>query len=70
MTAINFFFISAGLAICIFLVTWIFIFYKIIRLINLAELEIKSVKNTLKISGLTLISKILNLTKGGDSNGK
>lgn len=65
MTAVDFFFISAGLAICISVATWIFIFYKIVHLISTAELEIKSVKDSLKLSGLTLISKILNLKGGG-----
>ena len=68
MTASDFFFVSAGLSIWIVLGTWVFIFYKIIHIINETELKIKSVKNTLKLSGLTLLSKILGLTKGGEHN--
>jgi hypothetical protein len=68
MTASDFFFVSAGLSIWIVLSTWVFIFYKIIHIITETELKIKSVKNTLKLSGLTLLSKILGLTKGGENN--
>lgn len=68
VTAVDFFFISAGLTIWIFLLGWVFVFFKISRLIREAELEIKSVKNTLKLTGLNLISKIIR--KGGENSGK
>ncbi len=66
MTAADFFFVTAGLSIWIVVATWVFIVYKILRLITIAEVEVKSVKNSLKLSGLTLLSKILGLTKGGE----
>ena len=66
MTAADFFYLSAGAAIWISLITWIFVFYKIIHIATKAELEIQSVKNTLKLTGLNLISKILDMSKGGE----
>lgn len=46
----------------------IFLFYKIIKLISTAELEVKSIKDSLKLTGLNLISKILGLGRGGEDN--
>ncbi len=70
MTSQDFFFIAAGISVLIVLATWLFIAYKIINLISKAEIEIKSLKGNLKLGGLNLISKILNLKKVVINNGK
>lgn len=66
MTIADFFYITASLAIWLTIILWIIIFYKVNRMIALAELKAKSVKETLKLSGLTLLSKILDSTKRGE----
>lgn len=48
----------------------VLIVYKIVKLINTTEIEIKSIKNSLKLTGLNLISKILGPANGGDNSGK
>lgn len=68
VTAIDFFFISAGITIWIVLLSWLFIFFKIARIMKQAEIEVKSMKDNLKLTGLNLIGKVLG--KGGDINGK
>ena len=66
MTAQDFFFIAAGISVLLVLATWLFIAYKLIRLISKAEMEITTLKGNLKMGGLNLMSKILNFKKGGD----
>lgn len=66
MTIADFFYITASLAIWITIISGVIIFYKVNRVIALAELKAKSLKDTLKLSGLTLLSKILESTKRGD----
>lgn len=70
MTIADFFYITASIAIWVTIITGIVIFYKINRIIAIAELKAKSVKDMLKLSGLTLLSKILESTKGGEANDK
>jgi hypothetical protein len=69
MTAADFFFITAGLSMWIIILTWLFIFFRIIRIIAKAESDVASLKNTLKLNGLKLLSKVLGSSKGGESNG-
>ena len=66
MTISDFFFVSAGMAIWIMLITWLFIFYKILILIAKIQLEVSSVKNIFKFTGMKLLSKLLGLI--GKSN--
>lgn len=68
MTSADFFFISAGVGIWVAIITTTFLVYKIIKLVTETELEVKSIKNNLKLSGLTLISKLLGTSKGGENN--
>lgn len=70
MVATNFFFISAGIGIWFIMIVSVLIVYKIVKLINTTEIEIKSIKNSLKLTGLNLISKILGPANGGDNSGK
>lgn len=66
MTATSFFLISAGLGIWFAMIASVYIVYKILKLINTAEIEVKSIKSSLKLTGLNLISKILGSPKGGE----
>lgn len=60
--------ISAGLGIWFAMIASVYIVYKILKLINTAEIEVKSIKSSLKLTGLNLISKILGSPKGGENN--
>jgi len=70
MTMADFFYITASFAIWVTIISGVIIVYKLNRLFTLAELKAKSIKDMLKLSGLTLLSKILESTKGGESNVK
>jgi len=65
----SFFFISAGIGIWFVMIASVLLVYKVYKLISTAELEVKSIKDSLKLTGLNLISKILGIGKGGEDNG-
>ena len=69
MTAMSFFFISAGVGIWFVKIASVLIVYRVLKVISTAELEVKSIKDNLKLTGLNLISKILGIAKGGEDNG-
>ena len=70
MTAMSFFFVSAGLGIWFVMIASVLLVYRVFKLISTAELEVKSIKDSLKLTGLNLISKILGIAKGGEDDGK
>ena len=68
MMASDFFFISAGIAIWISMITTIFVVYKVVKFISKTKTEVSTVKNSLKLAALTLLGKVLGISKGGEDN--